>query len=73
MKEKMESCMPRSPTPSSASLVPEESFPPPADPNEPANPQGAEQAVPQSNSQAARPVKTDPSNVPKWLKLAGKK
>ncbi|KAJ8283200.1 hypothetical protein COCON_G00020500 [Conger conger] len=72
--EAIAGCMPRSPTPSSASLLPEESFPPPADPREPANPQGAEPANPQgAEPPAPQTVRTDPSQVPKWLKLPGKK
>ncbi|XP_061088678.1 tether containing UBX domain for GLUT4 isoform X2 [Conger conger] len=72
--EAIAGCMPRSPTPSSASLLPEESFPPPVDPREPANPQGAEPANPQgAEPPAPQTVRTDPSQVPKWLKLPGKK
>ncbi|MBN3313497.1 ASPC1 protein, partial [Atractosteus spatula] len=68
-------CMPRSPTPSSTSADSEEFFPPPLDSNAPANQKStaADQPQPQTNSQAPKPVKTDPSKVPKWLKLPGKK
>ncbi|XP_064180887.1 tether containing UBX domain for GLUT4 [Anguilla rostrata] len=73
--EAIADCMPRSPTSSSASLVPEDSFPPPVDSHEPANQQGLEEPPPppQPDSQAAPPVRTDSSKVPKWLKLPGKK
>ncbi|MBN3300582.1 ASPC1 protein, partial [Amia calva] len=68
-------CMPRSPTPSSTSAVSEESFPPPAASDTPANQQStaAAQPHPEPNGQAPKPVKTDPSKVPKWLKLPGKR
>ncbi|XP_030645556.1 tether containing UBX domain for GLUT4-like [Chanos chanos] len=65
------SCMPRSPTPSSTSLVPEESFPLPAASRVPANQQSTAdgQPQPQTKSQAPKAVRGDPSRVPKWLKL----
>ncbi|KAG9334560.1 hypothetical protein JZ751_007496 [Albula glossodonta] len=65
-------CMPRSPTPASASLLPEDSFSPPEASDTPANQQGGpeDQTLPHAaDGQSAKPIRTDPSKVPKWLKL----
>ncbi|KAG7505275.1 hypothetical protein JOB18_027886 [Solea senegalensis] len=61
------SCMRRSLTLSSTSLVPEESFPPPMATKDPANTQStaADHLQPQTNSQAPQPVRSDPSRAPK--------
>ncbi|KAK5884959.1 hypothetical protein CesoFtcFv8_018721 [Champsocephalus esox] len=63
--------MPRSLTLSYTSLVPEESFPPPAATKGPADTRStaADHLQPQTNSQAPQPVSSDPSRAPKWLKL----
>ncbi|KAI1884413.1 hypothetical protein AGOR_G00226150 [Albula goreensis] len=68
-------CTPRSLTPLSTSPGLEGLFPPPAASNAPANQQGAAagRPRPQTNSQAPEPVRADPSKVPKWLKLPGKR
>ncbi|KAJ8263868.1 hypothetical protein GJAV_G00142290 [Gymnothorax javanicus] len=73
--EAIASCMPRSPTSSSASLIPEESLPLPAVSGspEPAGQQEAEQELAETSERAPQPVRTDPATVPKWLKLPGKK
>ncbi|KAK1877642.1 1-phosphatidylinositol 45-bisphosphate phosphodiesterase beta-1 [Dissostichus eleginoides] len=65
--------MPRSLTLSYTSLVPEESFPPPAATKGPADTRStaADHLQPQTNSQAPQPVSSDPSRAPKWLKLPG--
>ncbi|KAI1886468.1 hypothetical protein AGOR_G00196060 [Albula goreensis] len=74
--EAIAGCMPRSPTPASASLLPEDSFSPPEASDSPANQQGGpeDQTLPHAaDGQSAKPIRTDPSKVPKWLKLPGKK
>ncbi|KAI3359209.1 hypothetical protein L3Q82_002734 [Scortum barcoo] len=69
----LRSCMPRSLTLSSTSLVPEESFPPPVATKAPADTQStaADHLQPRTNSQAPQPVRSDPSRAPKWLELPG--
>ncbi|XP_036386325.1 tether containing UBX domain for GLUT4 [Megalops cyprinoides] len=73
--EAIAGCMPRSPTPSSTSLVSEEPFPPPAGSDAPASEPSAAADLPppHANSQAPKAVRTDPSKLPAWLKLPGKK
>ncbi|XP_041077699.1 tether containing UBX domain for GLUT4-like isoform X2 [Polyodon spathula] len=68
-------CMPRSPTPSSSSLPSEATFPSPAEKDTQASHQSraADEPQPHSNSQAPKPVNTDPGKIPKWLKLPGKR
>ncbi|XP_033896886.3 tether containing UBX domain for GLUT4-like isoform X1 [Acipenser ruthenus] len=68
-------CMPRSPTPSSSSVASEATFPPPAEKDTRSNHQStaADEPQPHSNSQAPKPVNTDPGKIPKWLKLPGKR
>ncbi|XP_032396575.1 tether containing UBX domain for GLUT4 [Etheostoma spectabile] len=70
--ESFASCMFRSPTPSSSSEGSEEPLPPP----EPkADTSGATQDERDQSAhiQAAKPSRSDPCKVPKWLKLPGKK
>ncbi|RXN02195.1 Tether containing UBX domain for GLUT4 [Acipenser ruthenus] len=64
-------CMPRSPTPSSSSMASEATFPPPAEKDTRSDHQStaADEPQPHSNSQAPKPVNTDPGKIPKWLKL----
>ncbi|KAG5853517.1 hypothetical protein ANANG_G00026810 [Anguilla anguilla] len=57
--EAIADCMPRSPTSSSASLVPEDSFPPPVDSHEPANQQGLEEPRPAPAGQPSGPARQD--------------
>ncbi|KAK6478248.1 tether containing UBX domain for GLUT4 isoform X1 [Huso huso] len=68
-------CMPRSPTPSSSSMASEATFPPPAEKDTRSDHQStaADETQPHSNSQAPKPVNTDPGKIPKWLKLPGKR
>ncbi|XP_058845813.1 tether containing UBX domain for GLUT4 isoform X2 [Acipenser ruthenus] len=68
-------CMPRSPTPSSSSMASEATFPPPAEKDTRSDHQStaADEPQPHSNSQAPKPVNTDPGKIPKWLKLPGKR
>ncbi|KAG7460197.1 hypothetical protein MATL_G00218720 [Megalops atlanticus] len=68
-------CTPGSLTPSSTSAVLEGPFPPPAASNTPANQQSTAARRPglRTNSQAPNPLRTDPSKVPEWLKMPGKK
>ncbi|XP_036408673.1 tether containing UBX domain for GLUT4-like [Megalops cyprinoides] len=68
-------CTPGSPTPSSTSAILEGPFPPPAASNAPANQQSTAAGRPglRTNSQAPNPLRTDPSKVPEWLKMPGKK
>lgn len=67
------SCVPRSSTLSSTSVVPEESFPHPVATKAPADTQStaADHPQPQTNSQAPQPFISDPRRAPKWLKLPG--
>ncbi|XP_008278495.1 tether containing UBX domain for GLUT4 [Stegastes partitus] len=74
--ESIASCMLRSPTPPSGSVGFEEPAPPPPPPQEPtANTSGSTQdgQDPSAQTQAAKPTRSDPGKVPKWLKLPGKK
>ncbi|KAK1162262.1 tether containing UBX domain for GLUT4 isoform X1 [Acipenser oxyrinchus oxyrinchus] len=68
-------CMPRSPTQSSSSVALEATFPPPAEKDTRSKHQStaADEPQPHSNSQAPKPVNTDPGKIPKWLKLPGKR
>nr|XP_020451948.1 tether containing UBX domain for GLUT4 isoform X1 [Monopterus albus] len=70
--ESVASCMIRSPTPSSSSLRIEEPLPPPlmtADTSRSTQ----DEEDPSAHTQAAKPTRSDPGKVPKWLKLPGKK
>ncbi|XP_059201628.1 tether containing UBX domain for GLUT4 [Centropristis striata] len=71
--ESIASCMLRSPTPCSSSEGPEEPLPAPeprcSDPSGSRRDEGEASA----HTQAAKPARSDPGKVPKWLKLPGKK
>ncbi|XP_031720346.1 tether containing UBX domain for GLUT4 [Anarrhichthys ocellatus] len=67
--ESIASCMLRSPTPSSSS---EEPLPPP-EPTEDTSGSTQDEGGPPAHAQAAKPTRSDPGKVPKWLKLPGKK
>ncbi|KAM9363163.1 tether containing UBX domain for GLUT4 isoform 1-T1 [Symphorus nematophorus] len=70
--ESIASCMLRSPSAPSSSTGSDEPLPPP----EPiAEPSGSPQDEPDPSvhNQAAKPTRSDPGKVPKWLKLPGKK
>ncbi|XP_037328775.2 tether containing UBX domain for GLUT4 isoform X1 [Pungitius pungitius] len=70
--ESIASCMLRSPTACSGCEGSEEPLPPPELREETsASTQG--EADPSAPTQAARPTRSDPGKVPKWLKLPGKK
>ncbi|MCJ8737495.1 hypothetical protein PDJAM_G00024410 [Pangasius djambal] len=66
-------CMPRSPAPSSSSLPPEDSLNLHTESNGAPRSQENPEDPSDEQSQAPKPVRTDPSKVPKWLKLPGKK
>ncbi|XP_053094042.1 tether containing UBX domain for GLUT4 isoform X2 [Pangasianodon hypophthalmus] len=66
-------CMPRSPAPSSSSLPPEDSLSLHTDSNGAPRSQENPEDPSDEQSQAPKPVRTDPAKVPKWLKLPGKK
>ncbi|XP_022611304.1 tether containing UBX domain for GLUT4 [Seriola dumerili] len=70
--ESIASCMLWSPTPSSSSVGPEEPLPPP---EQTADTSGCtkDEQDPSARTQAAKPTRSDPGKVPKWLKLPGKK
>ncbi|KAG7223809.1 hypothetical protein INR49_026492 [Caranx melampygus] len=65
-------CMPWSSTPSSSSVASEEPLPPP---EQTADTSGSTQDEqdPSARTQAAKPTRSEPGKVPKWLKLPGKK
>ncbi|XP_075946638.1 tether containing UBX domain for GLUT4 isoform X1 [Anarhichas minor] len=65
--ESIASCMLRSPTPSSSS---EEPLPPP-EPTEDTSGSTQDEGGPPAHAQAAKPTRSDPGKVPKWLKLPG--
>ncbi|KAL4648653.1 tether containing UBX domain for GLUT4-like [Arapaima gigas] len=71
--ETIASCMPRSPAPTSALALSEDPCPLAAVHNEPAGLQGARDEQSEPDSEAPKPTRTDPTKVPKWLKLPGKK
>ncbi|KAL7854644.1 hypothetical protein SRHO_G00168340 [Serrasalmus rhombeus] len=64
-------CIPRSPAPSSSTLPPEDSLP--LESSESSSTQQRSEDTSDPQSQAAKPARTDPAKVPKWLKLPGKK
>ncbi|XP_017334077.1 tether containing UBX domain for GLUT4 [Ictalurus punctatus] len=66
-------CMPRSPAPSSSSLPSEDSLALYTESNEAPRSQENPEDPSDEQSQAPKPVRTDPAMVPKWLKLPGKK
>ncbi|XP_044202063.1 tether containing UBX domain for GLUT4 [Thunnus albacares] len=70
--ESIASCMPRSVTPSSSFVAPEEPLPPP-EPTADASGSTQNGGDPPAHPQAAKPNRSDPGKVPKWLKLPGKK
>ncbi|XP_035813207.2 tether containing UBX domain for GLUT4 isoform X1 [Amphiprion ocellaris] len=69
--ESIASCMLRSPTPLSSSVGFKESLPPAQEPT--ANSSGSTQDERDlsAQTQAAKPTRSDPGKVPKWLKLPG--
>ncbi|XP_017272564.1 tether containing UBX domain for GLUT4 [Kryptolebias marmoratus] len=68
----IESCMIHPPKTSSSSAGVEEP-PPPPEPAEDSNRSAQEEPDPSAHTQAAKPARTEPGKVPKWLKLPGKK
>ncbi|XP_067914525.1 tether containing UBX domain for GLUT4 isoform X2 [Heterodontus francisci] len=63
------SCIPRLVTPSASSLTSEVALQPPAKGGE----EDEVRKQPTTNAATSRPVQTDPSKVPKWLKLPGRR
>ncbi|XP_047434888.1 tether containing UBX domain for GLUT4 [Mugil cephalus] len=70
--ESIASCMVRSPSPPSTSASFEEP-PPPPQPTADTSSSTKDEQDPSASSQAAKPTRSDPGKVPKWLKLPGKK
>ncbi|XP_078133367.1 tether containing UBX domain for GLUT4 isoform X2 [Sander vitreus] len=70
--ESFASCMRRSPTPSSSSEGSEEPLPPP-EPKADTSGAAQDERDPSAHTQAAKPTRSEPCKVPKWLKLPGKK
>ncbi|XP_054460501.1 tether containing UBX domain for GLUT4 [Anoplopoma fimbria] len=70
--ESIASCMIRSTTPSSHSESSEEPLPP-SEPREDTSGSTQDEGDPSGPTQAAKPNRSDPGKVPKWLKLPGKK
>ncbi|XP_034393805.1 tether containing UBX domain for GLUT4 [Cyclopterus lumpus] len=70
--ESIASCMLRSPTPSSNTEGSEEPLPPP-EPKEDTSGSTQDEGDSSTHIQAAKPPRSDPGKVPKWLKLPGKK
>lgn len=70
--ESIASCMLRSPTPPSSSVGFEEPLPPP-EPTVDTSGSAQDERDPSAHAQAAKPTRSDPGKVPKWLKLPGKK
>ncbi|KAA0701384.1 Tether containing UBX domain for GLUT4 [Triplophysa tibetana] len=66
-------CMPRSPPPVSSSVTSEDVLEDDVSSCGSSGQQSAVEDESDSQSSAHKPVKTDPSQVPKWLKLPGKK
>ncbi|XP_028829256.1 tether containing UBX domain for GLUT4 isoform X2 [Denticeps clupeoides] len=72
--EHIAGCMPKSPAPSSASLLLDDvSIPLPAEISAAGSQQGAATDGEESHDQEPKAIRTDPGKVPKWLKLPGKK
>ncbi|KAM7009925.1 tether containing UBX domain for GLUT4 [Tautogolabrus adspersus] len=67
--ESIASCMLRSPSPLISSGTSEEQLPPPEE--RPDTEQ--DKPDPSAHTPAAKPIRSDPGKVPKWLKLPGKK
>nr|XP_020510058.1 tether containing UBX domain for GLUT4 [Labrus bergylta] len=67
--ESIASCMLRSPSPLIGSSTSEEQMPPPEE--RPDTEQ--DKPDPSAHTPAAKPIRSDPGKVPKWLKLPGKK
>ncbi|GAA6220225.1 tether containing UBX domain for GLUT4 [Lates japonicus] len=70
--ESIASCMLQSPTPSSSSVGSEEPLPPPEQTADTSESTQNERDL-SARTQAAKPTRSDPGKVPKWLKLPGKK
>ncbi|XP_034753980.1 tether containing UBX domain for GLUT4 [Etheostoma cragini] len=70
--ESFASCMFRPPTPSSSSEGSKEPLPPP-EPKADTSEATQDERDPSAQTQAAKPSRSDPCKVPKWLKLPGKK
>ncbi|XP_041839110.1 tether containing UBX domain for GLUT4 [Melanotaenia boesemani] len=70
--ESLASCMLRSSEPSSSSVSIEEP-PPSSEPTADTSGSTQEHQDPPAQTQAAKPTRSDPDKVPKWLKLPGKK
>ncbi|KAL1265284.1 hypothetical protein QQF64_003311 [Cirrhinus molitorella] len=66
-------CMPRSPPPVSSLEPSEDRLPSAPESCDSSGQRGATEDGCDAQTPAVRPVKTDPSKVPKWLKLPGKK
>ncbi|XP_073682145.1 tether containing UBX domain for GLUT4 [Garra rufa] len=66
-------CMPRSPPPVSLHAPSEDHLPPAPESRDSSGQRGATEDGNDAQTPAVRPVQTDPSKVPKWLKLPGKK
>lgn len=70
--ESIASCMLHCPTPSLSSEGSEEPLPPP-EPRADTSRSTRDEGDPSAHTQAAKPARSDPGKVPKWLKLPGKK
>lgn len=72
--ESIASCMLRSPEPPSASAGSDVVLPaPPPEPKADTGVSSQNEQDPSAHTQAAKPTRSDPGKVPKWLKLPGKK
>ncbi|XP_040892314.1 tether containing UBX domain for GLUT4 isoform X2 [Toxotes jaculatrix] len=70
--ESVASCMLHSPTCSSSSVGSDEPLPPPEQTADTSR-STQDERDPSARTQAAKPTRSDPGKVPKWLKLPGKK
>ncbi|KAG8015168.1 Tether containing UBX domain for GLUT4 [Nibea albiflora] len=68
--ESIASCMLRSPSPSYSSAGSEEPLPPP-EPSLDTSGSTQDEQDPSAHTHSAKPAKSDPGKVPKWLKLPG--